>query len=113
MGNKESKKKSDTITPENDAQETAQKSTKQKRSKKEKKPTEPKSPKIEPQVMMPVDPNAVFVNKEFLNDLSVFIVKAYDTKFNGSFNEYLVNFKIHNLKVTFSLIMIIQGILPC
>lgn len=120
MGNKESKKNSDTITPENDNR-TSSKETKSKRSKskKEKKSIEqktPKTPRKEQQVMMPVDPNAVFANKEFLNDLSVFIVKAYDTKFDGTFNEYLVctffiDFK--SLKVKLITSIRFKGITSC
>lgn len=101
MGSKNSKTKSetydDTVTPatsEPNISKKEKKPKKEKRTKESKKAkkTEPEN-KNQSQVILPVNPDAVFANKEFLNDLSVFIMKAYDSQFRGSFNDYMVCLK--------------------
>jgi hypothetical protein len=82
MGNAESKKHSNTITPINTNTTETPMQTKKNKNKQYKSTVEPN---------IPLNSAAVFNNKEFLNDLSLFIVKAYDTKFDGTFNEFIVN----------------------
>jgi hypothetical protein len=93
MGNKESKKNSDTITPANQSgKEHSANNIKAKKTKKQKEPKDKQKVNSEEasHVSIPVDINATLKNKEFLNDLSLFIVKAYDTNFQGTFNEFMV-----------------------
>ncbi len=102
MGGKNTKtsKKSDTpndtVTLASSEQQVStkkEKKVKEKKVKKIKEPKpvkEPKQEQFRPQVILPVNPEAEFANKEFLNDLSVFIMKAYDSQFRGSFNDYMV-----------------------
>ncbi len=99
MGNNDSKRKSSTITPVDNKQSVDNNKVK-------KNSQHPKSPKPSTKrvteiknktdtlksVNIPLNSTAVLNNKEFLNDLSLFIVKAYETKFNGTFNEFMVNY---------------------
>ena len=97
MGNKDSKNKnSDTITPAvvNQKVDHADSKKPAVAKKAEKKELTKKKSKQQQMVTMPVDANATLKNKEFLNELSVFIVKAYDTNFHGTFNDFMVIFCI-------------------
>ncbi len=87
MGNKESKKNSDSINVSTN--NTSNKKTKKQKDLKNNK-NQVSSAEVS-QVSIPVDINASLKSKQFLNDLSLFIVKAYDTNFQGTFNEFMVN----------------------
>ena len=87
MGNANSKKNFDSI--EQIEEKSIQQSQVLKREK--------EGPKT--QYSIPLNSSDLISNKEFLNELSLFIVKAYDKKFNGTFTDFMVMKLLNNMYI--------------